>query len=144
MGWWCGGVKRRKENLVALATHFRDLRVWNNAVDLAMEVFELSKVFPSDEKYSLTDQMRRSTRAVAANITEAWRKRRYVAAFASRLNDAETEAGESQLWLEICLRCGYLSRDVVAALDQRYEELLAQLSVMIRDADTWCAGFQSK
>ena len=129
---------------MGMATHFRDLRVWNNAVDLAMEVFELTKSFPGDEKYSLTDQIRRSTRAVAANITEAWRKRRYTAAFASKLNDAETEVAESQLWLEFCLRCGYLSPDLVEKLDTRCEEVLAQLSVMIRDADTWCAGFQSK
>ena len=103
-----------------------------------MEVFELSKSFPPEERYSLTDQFRRCTRSVAANISEGWRKRRYVAAFASKLNDAETEAAEAQTWIELSRRCRYLESEQAAVLDLRYEELLAQLSTMIRDADRWC------
>lgn len=121
-----------------MATSFKELRVWQNAMDLAGEVFALSKSFPAEEKFSLTDQFRRSTRSVAANISEAWRKRRYVAAFVSKLNDAETEAAESQTWIEIALRCRYLDARMAQALDGRYEEILAQLSSMIRDADHWC------
>jgi len=74
----------------------RELRVWQDAMDAAMEIFNLTKSFPSDEKYSLVDQMRRSSRSVAANIAEAWRKRRYEAAFRSKLNDSESEACETQ------------------------------------------------
>lgn len=75
---------------------FKELRVWQNAMDVAMRIFELTKSFPAEERYSLTDQMRRSSRSVAANITEAWRKRRYPAAFVSKLSDAESEAAETQ------------------------------------------------
>ena len=85
---------------------FKELRVWQNAVDAAMIVFELSKRFPVEERYSLTDQFRRSPRSVAANLSEAWRKRRHPAAFLSKLNDAEGEAAESQTWIEPALHCG--------------------------------------
>ena len=121
-----------------MAASFKDLRVWQNAIDVSMSVFEFSKSFPDDERYSLTDQVRRSTRSVAANISEAWRKRRYVAAFASKLNDAETEAAESQTWIEIAKRCSYLDSETADHLDQRCEEIISQLCVMIRDAERWC------
>jgi four helix bundle protein len=127
-----------------MASHFRELRVWQNAMDVAMDVFERSKSFPSDERFSLTDQMRRSTRSVAANISEAWRKRRYQAAFISKLSDAETEMAESQTWIEVAKRCRYWSSDVAAELDARSEEVIAQIALMIRDAPTWCDGFQMK
>ena len=80
---------------VALAKTFKELRVWQNAMTLAMKVFQLSRSFPAEEKYSVTDQMRRSSRAVAAMISEAWRRRRYVAAFVNKLNEAEAEAAET-------------------------------------------------
>ena len=127
-----------------MATHFRDLRVWQNAMDLTMQVFDLTKSFPLHEQYSLTDQVRRSTRSVAANITEAWRKRRYVASFVSKLNDAETEMAESQTWIEFAKCCGYLADNLAAELDGRCEEVIAQLSLMIRDAAAWCEGFRTK
>lgn len=88
---------------------YRELRVYSSALDLAMELFELTKSFPPEEKYSLTDQIRRSSRSVCANIAEAWRKRRYKAAFIAEINDLETEACETQVWLEIALRCKYLT-----------------------------------
>jgi four helix bundle protein len=91
-----------------IRTH-KELEVWQRAMDLAMEVFAISKSFPSEERYSLTDQIRRSSRSVPANISEAWRKRRYAAAFVSKLNDAEGEAAETQTHLEIARRCGYLT-----------------------------------
>src|SRR5688572_29368316 len=118
-----------------MATSFKELRVWQNAMDLAMEVFELSKSFPSDERYSLTDQIRRCTRSTASNISEAWRKRRYVAAFIAKLSDSEQEAAETQTFIEFARRCGYCSDEVALQLDKRAEEILAQLSIMIRDAD---------
>jgi four helix bundle protein len=123
-----------------MATSFKDLRVWQNAMDLAMEVFDASRGFPAEERYSLTDQFRRSTRSVAANISEAWRKRRYVAAFVSKLNDSEAEAAEAQTWIELARRCQYIGPDLAQALDARCEEILAQLSTIIRDADRWCTA----
>jgi four helix bundle protein len=121
-----------------MATSFKELRVWQNGVELAMRVFELTQRFPADERYSLTDQFRRSTRSIPSNISEAWRKRRYVAAFVSKLNDSEGEAAESQTWTELALRCGYIDVDTARELDGRCEEILSQLSTMIRDADSWC------
>ena len=116
---------------------FKELRVWQNAMDVAMVIFELTKSFPKEERYSLTDQIRRSSRSVAANITESWRKRRYPAAFVSKLSDAETEAAETQTWLEIARRCGYLSQETATQLDSRIEEVLGQLVTMISQREKW-------
>lgn len=88
---------------------YRELRVYSSALDLAMEIFELTKSFPPEEKYSLTDQIRRSSRSVCANSAEAGRKRCYKAAFIAKINDSETKACETQVWLEIALRCKYLT-----------------------------------
>jgi four helix bundle protein len=115
----------------------RELKVWQDAMNAAMEIFEVSKLFPHEEKYSLTDQIRRSSRSVAANISEAWRKRRYEAAFKSKLNDSEAEACESQTWIEIALRCGYLNTNTATQLDQKYEHILGKLVIMIRDSKNW-------
>jgi four helix bundle protein len=95
---------------MAMAKTFKDLRVWQNAIELAMEVFQITKSFPPDERYSMTDQIRRASRSVAANISEAWRKRRYVAAFRSKLNDSEGETAETQTFIELALRSGYIHR----------------------------------
>ena len=81
---------------------FRELRVYQVAMDAAMEIFNISKTFQPEEKYSLTDQVRRSSRSVCSNLGEAWRKRRYKAAFIAKINDAETESCETQIWLEFC------------------------------------------
>lgn len=91
-----------------IRTH-KDLTVWRNAMDAAMRIFDATKVFPVEEKYSMVDQMRRSSRSVAANLAEAWRKRRYEAAFIAKLNDAEAEATETQTWIELARRCGHLN-----------------------------------
>jgi len=119
---------------------FKELKVWQNAMDAAMQVFELTKKFPSEEKFSMTDQFRRASRSVATNIAEAWRKRRYPAAFVSKLNDAEGEAAESQTWTELALRCGYLSVSEAGELDGYYEQILAQLVRMIDHPDDWTVG----
>jgi four helix bundle protein len=116
---------------------FRDLRVYQAAMELAMDIFQLSKNFPVEEKYSLVDQMRRSSRSVCTNLSEAWRKRRYKAAFVSKLNDSETEAAERQVWVEFAFRCGYIEEKVFAELDERYEHVLSQIVRMIVDADKW-------
>ena len=118
-------------------TSHRELEVWKEAMDLAMEVFALSKSFPADERFSLTNQIRRSSRSVAANLSEAWRKRRYEAAFVSKLNDSEGEAAETQTHLEIARRCGYVSTEKLEALDSRYETLLARIVTMSSQPEKW-------
>jgi four helix bundle protein len=116
---------------------FRELDVYRVAMDAAVQIFELTKEFPAEERYSLTDQVRRCSRSVCANIAEAWRKRRYPAAFASKLSDAEAEAAETEVWLELAVRCGYLDREKAAALDQTYESILAMLVTMISHPEQW-------
>lgn len=115
----------------------KELMVWQTAMSLAMEVFEMSKRFPAEERYSHTDQIRRSSRSVAANISEAWRKRRYPAAIISKLNDAEGEAAETQTHLEISLRCGYAGESEVTPIDEQYEVLLKQLVTMTQSPEKW-------
>lgn len=116
---------------------YRELRVYCSALDLAMEIFELTKSFPPEEKYSLTDQIRRSSRSVCANIAEAWRKRRYKAAFIAKINDSETEATETQVWLELAFLCKYLTEEKSNDLLDKYDHLISQLVLMINDADNW-------
>jgi four helix bundle protein len=113
-------------------------------MDAAMRVFDLTKRFPVEEKYSLTDQFRRASRSVAANISEGWRKRRYQAAFVSKLNDAEGVAAESQTWVEVALRCKYLTAEDAEILDRCYEQILAQLVVMIENPGAWTVGSNRK
>jgi four helix bundle protein len=119
---------------------FKELRVWQNAMGSAMRVFELTKGFPAEERYSLTDQFRRASRSVASNIAEAWRKRRYAGAFVSKLNDAEGEAAETQTWAEVARRCRYLSEQDADDLDHRYEQILGQLVSMIEQPNDWVVG----
>jgi len=116
---------------------FKDLRVYQNAMEAAMRIFELTKAFPPEEKYSMVDQMRRSSRSVRANLAEAWRKRRYKAAFVAKLSDAESEACETQVWIEFALRCAYLEESLADELDADYNKIIGQLVTMIRDADKW-------
>jgi four helix bundle protein len=122
---------------------FKELRVWQNAIDMAMIIFEVTKSFPPEERFDLTDQIRRSSRSVAANISEAWRKRRYPAAFVSKLSDAESEAAETQTWIEISLRCRYISQEKALELDSRYEEILSQLVAMISHPEKWTINSNS-
>ncbi len=115
----------------------RDLEVYQKAFLTSMRIFELSKAFPQEEKYSLTDQIRRSSRSVCANLAEAWRKRRYKAAFISKLADSEGEAAESQVWIEFAVHCGYMTRDDGNTLYRTYEQVLATLVGMINHSETW-------
>jgi four helix bundle protein len=115
----------------------RDLEVYRKGFDAAMRIFALSKSFPKEETYSLTDQMRRSSRSVCANFAEAWRKRRYEGSFISELSDAESEAAETQVWLEFAVKCEYVDRDAALALYQSYDEILATLVGMINHPETW-------
>ena len=117
--------------------HFRELRVYQASMAAALQVFEITKAFPSEEKFSLTDQIRRSSRSVCANIAEGWRKRRYEAAFVAKLNDAEAEAAETQVWLEIARHCGYLTELTFNELDAAYESIQSMLIKMISDPSKW-------
>jgi four helix bundle protein len=120
-----------------LVRHFRELEVYQNAIALTMQVFGLSKNFPAEEKYSLTDQIRRSSRSVCANIAEAWRKRRYKAAFISKLSDAETEATETQVWCEIAYLREYIDQKTFVELDDACDHIVSQLVRMSDAADRW-------
>ncbi len=119
---------------------YKDLRVFQNAMDAAMRIFELTKDFPPEEKYSMVDQMRRASRSVCTNIGEGWRKRRYRAAFIAKLNDSETEACETQVWVEFARRCEYLDDETCQELDATYDEIMGQLVRMVIDADKWLIG----
>jgi four helix bundle protein len=126
-----------EEKMAQKISDYKDLHVYQNALQAAMEIFELTKRFPPEEKYSLVDQIRRSSRSVCANIAEAWRKRRYKAAFISKLNDAETEAGETQVWIEIAKRCHYIDKEVEEEFDGRYDQIIGQLIRMIEQPEKW-------
>ena len=117
---------------------YKELRVYKLAFESAMEIFERSKNFPSEEKFSLTDQIRRSSRSVCANMAEAWRKRRYEAAFVSKLSDSDGEAAETEVHLAFALRCGYLPADKHTALMDHYDHICRQIRKMMDDAASWC------
>jgi four helix bundle protein len=117
--------------------HFRELDVYQNALKAAMELFEISKRFPNEERFPLTDQVRRSSRSLCANVSEAWRKRRYAAAFVSELNDAEGEAAETQVHIEIASLCGYLDGAGFQRLDDIYDKIIGQLVNMAEHPEKW-------
>lgn len=102
-----------------------------------MRVFEVTRSFPKEETYGLTDQVRRSSRSVCANLAEAWRKRRYELAFISKLSDAEAEAAETQVWIEIAAKCGYLGRGDGAEIYQACDAVLTTLVGVITHPETW-------
>jgi four helix bundle protein len=114
-----------------------DLEVYRRAFATAMQVFSMTKAFPPDERYSLTDQVRRASRSVCANLAEAWRKRRYEAAFISKLSDAESEAAEVQTWIQFSVKCGYIQRETGAELYREYDEIISMLVKMIHYAKDW-------
>lgn len=118
--------------------HFRDLEVYQKAFNVAMRIYVLTKSFPSEEKYSLTDQIRRSSRSVCSNISEAWRKRKYKAVFKNKMTDAMQEASETQTWLDFCLACSYIDEKLHKELDNEYEQIISMLNSMERKADSFC------
>ena|SRR5262249_32918716 len=115
-----------------------DLEVYKRAFAAAMRIFDLTKNFPKEERYSLTDQLRRSSRSVCANIGEAWRKRRYQAAWISKLSDSEAESAESQVWLQFSVECGYFTRETGTELYTEYDAVLSMLVDMITHPEEWC------
>jgi len=117
---------------------FRELRVYQTAFDSAMRIFESSKRWPAEERYSLTSQIRRSSRSICGNTAEAWRKRRYPAAFVSKLGDADSEAGETLVWLDFAKACGYLNEQDYLPLKTAYDHICGQLVTMINQSEKWC------
>lgn len=114
-----------------------ELDVYKMAFESAMKIYEVSKGFPREEVFSLTDQIRRSSRSVCANIAEAWRKRRYGAAFVSKLNDSESEAAETQTWIKFAVKCGYLSSSLSMSLHKDYDHIIGKLVNMIANPNPW-------
>jgi four helix bundle protein len=123
---------------MAIIKSFRELDVYLLAREQAKTIFTLSKSFPKEEKFSLTDQMRRSSRAVNAMIGEAWARRRYPAAFINKIDEALGEAMETQAWLDHALDCGYLDRNQYRTLDDSWQKVGAMLNRMIQRADDFC------
>ena len=114
-----------------------DLEVYKLSVDAAMRIFELTKQFPKQETYSLTDQIRRSSRSVSSNIAEAWRRRRYEKAFVNKLNESEAEAAETQVWLEYSVKCDYIDRDAAKEINQLYDHIIGKLVTMENNPVPW-------
>ena len=119
-----------------IKTH-RELDVYNLSYNVSMEIFNITKTFPKEEIYSLTNQIRRSSRSVSGNIAEAFRKRRYPKSFISKLSDAEGEAAETQVWLDYALGCNYISNEVHSDLDDKYDHIIGMIVNMISNPDKW-------
>jgi four helix bundle protein len=118
-------------------THHWQLEVYKLSVEAAMQLFEMSKKFPREEMYSLTDQMRRSSRSVSGHISEGLRRRRYEAAFCDKLNGGEGEAVETQTWIEYSVRCGYLTAKEGRELHRTYDRILGKLVKMQANPTPW-------
>ncbi len=117
-----------------IKTH-RELKVYQKSFEVAMKIFVLSRSFPKDETYSLTDQIRRSSRSVSSNISEAFRRRKYPKSFANKLNESEAEAAETQNWLDFAIACKYISQDEYKELDEEYENIIGMLVNMQRSPE---------
>ena len=120
------------------ARSFRDLIVYQKTRAVAKRIFEATKSFPREEMYSLTDQVRRSSRSVGAQIAEAWAKRRYEKHFVSKLTDADGEQQETQHWIETAADCGYMTADDVISLNRELAEIGRMLNSMMEKADSFC------
>jgi len=118
--------------------HFRDLEVYQRAFKAAIEIFEITKDFPGEERFSMVDQIRRSSRSVCANLAEGWRKRKYEPVFRNKMTDSMQEASETQCWLEFAQACRYISNDVFQCMDKEYEDIIGMLISMEKKADKFC------
>jgi four helix bundle protein len=117
---------------------YRDLEIYKLSRQLSKDIFEVTKAFPREEMYSLTDQIRRSSRSVGAQIAEAWAKRKYEKHFISKLTDADGEQQETQHWIETALDCSYISSELATALLQQYASIGKMLNSMINKASVFC------
>ena len=124
-----------------LAKGVRDLEVYKAAFELQQRIFVLTKAFPKEERYALTDQIRRSSRSVGANISEAWAKRRYPAHFVNKLTDADGEAEETVHWIETAFVCEYVDLDTKDDIVSKYRHTSGMLNKMMANSEDWCKGF---
>lgn len=126
------------EEKLPYANNYQELLVYKKALTLADDIYETSKVFPKEEVYSLTDQIRRSSRSIGAQIAEAWGKRLYIKHFVSKLTDAEAELNETQHWIDIAYRCHYLPISSKNSLLQQCQAIRNLLGGMIKKAELFC------
>ena len=119
-----------------IRTH-RDLKVFQLSFEAGMEIFKITKSFPKEERYSLTDQIRRSSRSVSGNIAEAFRKRRYPKSFVAKLSDSEGEAAETQVWLDYSMECSYINKDTYNRLNDKYDHIIGMLVNMSNKPENW-------
>ncbi|MDR2236045.1 MAG: four helix bundle protein [Chryseobacterium sp.] len=117
----------------------QDLKVYQKSFETAQQIYELSKAFPKEELYSLTDQIRRSSRSVSANISEAWGKRKYEKSFIAKLTDSEGEARETQTWLQFAHACCYINEEQYKNLYNQYNQIIGMLVNMINQSEKWCS-----
>ena len=136
MSEWVGGGESGDGNHRMIQYHW-EFDVYQLSVEAAMRIFELTKSFPKQETYSLTDQIRRSSRSVSGQIAEAWRRRKYEAAFINKLNEAEGEAAETQVWLEYSVKCDYMSRETGKELHALYDRIIGKLVTMGNNPKHW-------
>lgn len=118
--------------------HFRDLEVYKRAFNASMRIYQMTKEFPSDERFSLIDQIRRSSRSVCSNLAEGWRKRKYPAVFKNKITDSMQEASETQCWLEFSFACQYFDNTVFKKLDDEYEEIILMLNSIEKNFKKFC------
>jgi four helix bundle protein len=118
--------------------HFRDLEVYQKAFKAGMRIYEITKSFPPEERYSLMDQIRRASRAVCGNLAEAWRKMKYISVFKNKLTDSMQEASETQCWLEFSLACKYIEKAVFDKLDAKYEGIISMINSIEKNAHKFC------
>lgn len=123
---------------MGLVRHFGELRVYQQSFDAAMRIYDLSKRWPAEERFSLTDQIRRSSRSVCGCIAESWKKRQYPNHFSSKLSDADSEAAETQNWLKFASACGHLRQPDFESLWQNYDQVSGSLARRMAEPDTWC------
>jgi four helix bundle protein len=126
-----------ERNPMSMVRNFRELDTYRNGMTLLMRICEITRHWASEERFNLTDQIRRSSRSICTNLAEAWRKRRYQAAFVAKLSDSETEAAETQVSLEIALRCGYCDEKTFRELDESYDRVLGQIVRMANQSEKW-------
>jgi four helix bundle protein len=136
VGGWVSGGESGDGHHKVIQYHW-ELDVYQLSVEAAMRIFELTKSFPKQETYSLTDQIRRSSRSVSGQIAEAWRRRKYEAAFINKLNEAEGEAAETQVWLEYSVKCGYMNYETGKELHALYDRVIGKLVTMGNNPKHW-------
>jgi four helix bundle protein len=134
-GQFVSSLRNKRETV--LARSYTDLKVYQLAFESAMTIFEISKNWPKEERYSLTDQIRRSSRSVCGNIAEAWRKRRYPAHFVSKLSDSDSETAETEVWLSFASKCSYLNDLNYDQLMDNYDHIGRMLTIMMSDPNKW-------